>query len=170
MASAGGHIAGDTRALTFLRRALEVARGRPALLEGGIAGADDTRAALAAGAAGVVAGTRFLLTDEAGAHPECQRRILGADKTCRTTLFGLGWPAPHRVVANAATRRWCRDDGRPKLVPRVINARSRMLASLPDGAIMPTTRMQRRTCRCSPHCPNDRHARLGGGPYRAVRG
>jgi NAD(P)H-dependent flavin oxidoreductase YrpB (nitropropane dioxygenase family) len=142
MASAGGHIAGDTRALTFLRRALEVARGRPALLEGGIAGADDTRAALAAGAAGVVAGTRFLLTDEAGAHPECQRRILGADKTCRTTLFGLGWPAPHRVVANAATRRWCRDDGRPKLVPRVINARSRMLASLPDGAIMPTTRMQ----------------------------
>ena len=64
MASAGGHIAGDTRALTFLRRALEVARGRPALLEGGIAGADDTRAALAAGAAGVVAGTRFLLTDE----------------------------------------------------------------------------------------------------------
>jgi hypothetical protein len=46
------------------------------------------------------------------------------------------------VVANAATRRWCRDDGRPKLVPRVINARSRMLASLPDGAIMPTTRMQ----------------------------
>ena len=90
MASAGGHIAGDTRALTFLRCALEVARGRPVLLEGGIAGADDTRAALAAGAAGVVAGTRFLLTDEARAHPEYQRRILSAYKTFRTTLFGLG--------------------------------------------------------------------------------
>ena len=87
-AELGGN--GATRALTFLRRALEVARGRPALLEGGIAGADDTRAALAAGAAGVVAGTRFLLTDEARAHPEYQRRILGADKTFRTTLFGLG--------------------------------------------------------------------------------
>ena len=38
------------------------------------------------------------------------------------TLFGLGWPAPHRVVANVATRRWCRDDGRARLVPRLINA------------------------------------------------
>jgi L-amino acid N-acyltransferase YncA len=49
---AGGHLAGDTPALTFLPRALEMARGRPVLLAGGIAAADDTRAALAAGAAG----------------------------------------------------------------------------------------------------------------------
>ena len=138
---AGGHIAGDSRALTFLPRALEVARGRPVLLAGGIAAADDTRAALAAGAAGVVAGTRFLLTDEARAHPEYQRRILKADKTFRTKLFGLGWPAPHRVVANAATRRWCHDDGRAKLVPGLINAGSGMLAKLPDRAIMPVLKM-----------------------------
>ena len=43
----------------FLPRALEIADGRPVLLAGGIATADDTRAALAAGANGVVAGTRF---------------------------------------------------------------------------------------------------------------
>jgi NAD(P)H-dependent flavin oxidoreductase YrpB (nitropropane dioxygenase family) len=92
---AGGHIAGDTPALTFLPRALEVARGRPVLLAGGIAAADDTRAALSAGAAGVVAGTRFLLTDEARAHPEYKHRILAADNTFRTTLFGLG--GPHRI-------------------------------------------------------------------------
>jgi nitronate monooxygenase len=139
---AGGHITGDAPALTFLPQALKVARGRPVLLAGGIAAADDTRAALAAGAAGVVAGTRFLLTDEARAHPEYQRRILAADKTFRTTLFGLGWHAPHRVVANAATRRWCRDDGRAKLVPRTINACSGVLAKLPDRAIMPVMRMQ----------------------------
>jgi NAD(P)H-dependent flavin oxidoreductase YrpB (nitropropane dioxygenase family) len=66
---AGGHIAGDTPALTFLPRALEVARGRPVLLAGGVAAAGDTRAALAAGAAGVLAGTRFLLTDEARRIP-----------------------------------------------------------------------------------------------------
>ena len=66
---AGGHIAGDAPALTFLPRVLEMARGTPVLLAGGIATADDTRAALAAGAAGVVAGTRFLLTEEARAHP-----------------------------------------------------------------------------------------------------
>ena len=140
---AGGHIAGDTPALTLLPRALEVARGRPVLLAGGIATAEDTAAALAAGAAGVVAGTRFLLTDEARAHPEYQRRIIDADKTFRTTLFGLGWPAPHRVVANAATRRWCHDDGRTKLVPTVINGASGVLARLSDRAIVPLARMQR---------------------------
>ena len=123
-------------------RALKVARGRPVLLAGGIAGADDARAALAAGADGVVAGTRFLLTDEARAHPEYQRRILTADKTFRTMLFGLGWHAPHRVVANAVTRRWCHDDGRAKLAPRMINACSGVLAKLPDRAIMPVLRMQ----------------------------
>src|SRR5262245_13566136 len=117
---AGGHLAGDTPALTLLPRALAVARGRPVLLAGGIATADDTRAALAAGAGGVVAGTRFLLTEEARAHPEYQRRILKADQTFRTTPFGLGWPAPARVVANAATRRWCHGDGRAKLVPGLI--------------------------------------------------
>ena len=54
------------------------------------------------------------------------------DKTIRTTLFGLGWPAPHRVVANAATERWCHDDGTAKVGPRLINARSAVLAKLPD--------------------------------------
>jgi hypothetical protein len=34
-----------------------------------------------------------------------------------TDLFGLGWPARHRVVANAATERWLAADGRaPQLV------------------------------------------------------
>jgi NAD(P)H-dependent flavin oxidoreductase YrpB (nitropropane dioxygenase family) len=140
---AGGHIAGKTPALEFLPRVLEIARGRAVLLAGGIAAADDTRSALSAGAAGVVAGTRFLLTDEARGHPEYLSRILKADKTFRTTLFGLGWPLPHRVVANAATRRWCRDDGRAKLVPRLINAGSGMLARLPDRAIAPVLGLQR---------------------------
>ncbi len=139
---AGGHVAGDTPALTFLPSALKIARGRPVLLAGGIATADDTGAALVAGASGVVAGTRFLLTDEARAHPEYQRRILAADKTFRTKLFGLGWPLQHRVVGNAATRRWCHDDGRAKLVPRMINACSGVLARLPDRANLPVVKMQ----------------------------
>lgn len=140
---AGGHIAGTTPAVDLLPRALEVARGRPVLLAGGIAAAEDTAAALAAGADGVVAGTRFLLTHEARAHPEYQRRIIDADKTFRTTLFGLGWPVPHRVVANAATRRWCHEDGRTKLVPALINSASGVLARLPDRAAMSVMRMQR---------------------------
>ena len=131
---AGGHLAGDMSAAEFLPRALEIADGRPVLVAGGIATADDTGAALAAGASGVVAGTRFLLTHEARAHPEYQRRILAADKTFRTMLFGLGWPAPHRVVANAATLRWCHGDGSAKLTPRMINAGSGILAKLPERA------------------------------------
>ena len=61
---AGGHLCGTTEALRFLPRALALADGRPVLLAGGIATGEDTRAALAAGAGGVIAGTRFLLTHE----------------------------------------------------------------------------------------------------------
>ena len=139
---AGGHLVGDTPALELLPRALQPAEGRPVLLAGGIANSDDTRVALAAGASGVVAGTRFLLTHEARAHPEYQRRIIAADKTFRTTLFGLGWPAPHRVIANAATDRWCHDDGVAKLAPRLINARSGVLATLPGHAVASVLRVQ----------------------------
>jgi NAD(P)H-dependent flavin oxidoreductase YrpB (nitropropane dioxygenase family) len=128
----GGHLSGVRLALEFLPEAIRVASGRPVLLAGGIASAADTRAALGAGADGVIAGTRFLLTPESGAHPRYQRRILAAQKTIRTTLFGLSWHAPHRVIANAATRRWCDSDGTVKRLPELINARSGVLARLPD--------------------------------------
>jgi nitronate monooxygenase len=131
---AGGHLCGSTPALEFLPKALELANGLPVFLAGGIATGADTQAALAAGASGVIAGTRFLLTHESGAHREYQRRVLAADKTFRTMLFGLGWPAPHRVVANAATKRWCHADGTIKFAPRMINAASGVLAKLPDRA------------------------------------
>jgi NAD(P)H-dependent flavin oxidoreductase YrpB (nitropropane dioxygenase family) len=100
------------------------------LLAGGVATSADTAAALAAGATGVVAGTRFVLTEESEAHPEYRRRVLAADRTLETTLFGLGWPARHRVVPNAATRRWS-----ARRLPSLINALSGPLARLaPDGA------------------------------------
>lgn len=127
---AGGHLAGTVAALAFLPTACSIAAGRPVLLAGGIATSADTAAALAAGASGVVAGTRFVLTEESEAHPEYRRRVLAADRTLETTLFGLGWPARHRVVPNAATRRW---SGRR--LPSLINALSGPLARMaPDGA------------------------------------
>jgi nitronate monooxygenase len=129
---AGGHLSGATEALRLLPRVLQHGDGLPVLLAGGIASGDDTRTALAAGASGVIAGTRFLLTHESGAHPEYRRRVLAARKTFRTMLFGLGWPAPHRVIANAATDRWCREDGTIRAVPRLVNSRSALLAKLPD--------------------------------------
>ena len=128
---AGGHLSGTTDSLQFLPHALAIADGRPVLLAGGIATAADTRAALAAGASGVIAGTRFLLTHECRAHPTYQRRVLAADRTIRTMLFGLGWPAPHRVIPNAATERWCNGDGTAKPVTRVITSGSAFLAKFP---------------------------------------
>jgi NAD(P)H-dependent flavin oxidoreductase YrpB (nitropropane dioxygenase family) len=118
---AGGHLVGVEPALAALahvrdatgtaptaRTAGRSPNDTPLLLAGGIADAADVKRALDAGADAVVAGTRFLLTDEAAAHPDYKRRVLVATRTIETQLFGLGWPMRHRVVPNAATDRWCK--------------------------------------------------------------
>jgi nitronate monooxygenase len=106
---AGGHVRGTTPALQLLeeaRRALPP--DYPVLLAGGIAARADVRAALEAGAAAAAAGTRFLLSEESRAHPLYKERLLAADETLLTDLFGAGWPAPHRVVPNAAAEHMLR--------------------------------------------------------------
>jgi len=103
---AGGHVRGRTPAIELLERVRSaLPRGYPLLLAGGVAERADVERALQAGASAAVAGTSFLLSAESRAHPEYKRRLLDADETILTELFGLGWPAPHRVVPNAATER-----------------------------------------------------------------
>jgi NAD(P)H-dependent flavin oxidoreductase YrpB (nitropropane dioxygenase family) len=110
---AGGHVRGTTGALSLLEETrATLPAGVSLWLAGGIADRPDVETALAAGAEAVVMGTRFLLADESHAHPEYKRRLLDARETVLTELFGAGWPAPHRVVRNAATDRWLRDDAR----------------------------------------------------------
>jgi hypothetical protein len=70
------------------------------------------------------------MTHEANANREYQRRIMDADTTIETNLFGLSWPLRHRVIPNAATRRWCRADGRAKALPTALNTMSRPLSVL----------------------------------------
>ncbi|OBH63366.1 oxidoreductase [Mycobacterium colombiense] len=139
---AGGHLVGTVAALEFLPRALAAAAGRPVFVAGGIATGADTRAALDAGASGVIAGTRFLLTHEANANRAYQQRILMADKTIETNLFGLSWPLRHRVVPNAATRRWCDRNGKAKALPAALNAASRPLSALGYFDAGPLMRLQ----------------------------
>jgi NAD(P)H-dependent flavin oxidoreductase YrpB (nitropropane dioxygenase family) len=103
---AGGHLVGVELALQALPAVLDAAAGAPVLLAGGIADHADARRALDEGAVAAVAGTRFLLTHESAAHPQYKRRVLAAQRTIETQLFGLGWPMRHRVVPNAATDRW----------------------------------------------------------------
>ncbi|MGE5281752.1 MAG: NAD(P)H-dependent flavin oxidoreductase [Chloroflexota bacterium] len=103
---AGGHVRGRLPALELLAQVrAALPEDCPLLLAGDVAERADVERALDAGASAAVAGTRFLLAEESRAHPEYKRRLLGADETILTELFGLGWPAPHRVVPNAATER-----------------------------------------------------------------
>lgn len=109
---AGGHVRGTTPGFELLAR-IRAAVRIPVLLAGGIVDAGDVREALGAGASAAVVGTRFLLSDECRAHPGYKQRCVDASETVLTELFGLGWPdAPHRVIPNAATRRWLGDDPR----------------------------------------------------------
>lgn len=142
---AGGHVRGTTPALELLERVRSaLPAGYPLLLAGGIAERADVQRALEAGAAGAVAGTRFLLAEESRAHPEYRQRLLRARGTILTELFGAGWPAPHRVIANAATERWLRSDPRGPQLNRLLN---RLLAPgaryVPAGVRGRMARMQR---------------------------
>jgi nitronate monooxygenase len=118
----GGHVRGCAPALElFAQVRAALPRDYPLLLAGGIAERGDVEQALAAGASAAVAGTRFLLSEESRAHPEYRRRLLAAEQTILTELFGAGWPAPHRVVANAATERWLGTDPRGPALNRALN-------------------------------------------------
>jgi len=116
---AGGHVRGTTPALRLLEEVrAALPQDYPLLLAGGIATRDDARVTLEAGASAAVAGTRFLLSEESRAHPAYKQRLLAAEKTLLTELFGAGWPAPHRVVPNAATEHWLLPGVRPLFAMR----------------------------------------------------
>jgi nitronate monooxygenase len=110
---AGGHVRGTLPAMELLART-RAALGDdfPVLTAGGVTSRADVEARLEAGAEAVVSGTRFLMTEESGAHPDYKSRLIAAHDTVLTELFGFGWPAPHRVVPNAATSRWLSRDRR----------------------------------------------------------
>ena len=155
---AGGHVRGKAPALELLEQArVALPEGFPLLLAGGIAGSVDVRRALDAGSVGAVAGTRFLLSEESRAHPEYRRRLLGARETILTELFGAGWPAPHRVIANAATERWLTRDPRGPRLNRLLNRLTGPGARyMPEGLQGRVARAQRPGSRLlSPLGPTD---------------
>jgi NAD(P)H-dependent flavin oxidoreductase YrpB (nitropropane dioxygenase family) len=132
---AGGHVRGGMPALELLERARAVLPAEfPLLLAGGLAERADVETALDAGAVAAVAGTRFLLSEESRAHPEYRRRLLDAERTILTELFGAGWPAPHRVVPNEATASRLGTDPRGPALSRAINR-----ATAPGARYLPAS-------------------------------
>ena len=141
---AGGHLLGTEPIRTFLPKALEVADGRPVMAAGGVATGAAANALIEQGAAAVVAGTRFLLTEECRAHPGYKRRVLEAEKTLETRLFSVGWPDRHRVVPNAVTDRWCsRSSAGPRAVVAANRALAPLMRALPSSAATATLKWQR---------------------------
>jgi nitronate monooxygenase len=100
---AGGHLRGTVGLLALLDAVLD-AVDVPVLAAGGIGSGRAMAAALAAGAAGVRVGTRFVGTTESGSHPDYIQTLIGASAadTVITTAFSGMWPdAPHRALRSA---------------------------------------------------------------------
>jgi nitronate monooxygenase len=130
---AGGHVRGKLPAAELLARTkAALPEAFPVLSAGGVTTGSEARARLDAGAEAVVCGTRFLMSPESGAHPAYKERLTEAGETLLTELFGFGWPAPHRVVSNAATERWLTGDPRgPAWVRALQRASAPLLARAP---------------------------------------
>jgi NAD(P)H-dependent flavin oxidoreductase YrpB (nitropropane dioxygenase family) len=102
---AGGHVRGRIGLVPLLGDVLD-AVDVPVVAAGGIGTARAMAAALAAGAAAVRVGTRFVAAVESGAHPEYQAALLAAraEDTVLTETFSVMWPhAPHRVLRSCVT-------------------------------------------------------------------
>ena len=97
---AGGHVRGTTPILALLDQIGAFAK-IPFLAAGNMSSGVGLAVALAAGAAGVRIGTRFLTATESDAHPQYIEALLQAkaSDTVLTEAFSTGWPdAPHRVL------------------------------------------------------------------------
>ena len=115
---AGGHGTGTRSTFTLVPEAADlIAAERPEVLllaAGGIADGRSVAAALALGADGVVAGTRFWATRQAAVTRGAHARALAVngDATRRTSVYdivrGKPWPPVYtgRVLANDFVTRW----------------------------------------------------------------
>ena len=112
---AGGHVWGEVTTMALVPAVVDAVAPVPVIAAGGIADGRGLAAALALGAQAGWVGTRFVASEEAGAHPEYKRLLMGARETDtrHSELFDIGWEqAPHRTLRNSTVRLW-EDAGRP---------------------------------------------------------
>src|SRR5215212_780391 len=100
---AGGHVQGTQPLDAVLAQTLAEVTV-PVVAAGGVGTAERVAELLAAGAAAIRIGTRFIAAEEADAHPRYVEALIGAspEDTVFTESFAAGWPeAPHRVLRSA---------------------------------------------------------------------
>jgi len=106
---AGGHVQSTTPLDELLPVVVDQAKDVPVLAAGGIATGAHMRRLFAAGASGVLMGTRFVATKEGNAHDEYKNALTRAkaSDTVYTVCFQDGWTnAPHRVLRNKTLEMW----------------------------------------------------------------
>ncbi|WP_437670028.1 NAD(P)H-dependent flavin oxidoreductase [Sorangium sp. So ce131] len=114
---AGGHARATIDTSKLVKDIKKQVKPPLLLAAGGIADGASVVRALANGADGVVAGTRFVASTEAYAHPDYKARLVaaGRDATALQTFFGPEWPnARQRVLRNRVVRQWA---GRESRIP-----------------------------------------------------
>jgi len=132
---AGGHVWGEVSTMALVPVVVDAVGRIPVIAAGGIADGRGLAAALALGAAGAWMGTRFVASEEAGAHPEYLSRLVAANETdtLHSSLFDGGWPdAPHRTLRNETTEAWIAA-GRP--APGARPGEGEVLARRGDGEV-----------------------------------
>jgi nitronate monooxygenase len=102
---AGGHIRGTLGLLPLLSAVLDKV-SVPVLAAGGIGSGRSIAGAVAAGAAGVRMGTRFIAAEESNAHPDYVRAVIAAraEDSVRTNRFHIECPlcpSTHGVLRQA---------------------------------------------------------------------
>ncbi|MGA9669113.1 MAG: nitronate monooxygenase [Terracidiphilus sp.] len=106
---AGGHVRSEVTTLALIPSVVDSVAPVSVVAAGGISDGRAVTAAMALGAAGVMLGTRFVVSDEANSHPVYRQKIIEAAETdtVHTTLFNGGWEnAPHRVLRNHTYDKW----------------------------------------------------------------
>jgi nitronate monooxygenase/enoyl-[acyl-carrier protein] reductase II len=107
---AGGHVRGTSSIWELLPAVVAAVSPLPVLASGGIGDGAGIARAIGLGAQGVSLGTRFVATEESGAHPEYKRRIVESvakDTVYTEDLYDISWPgAPTRTLRNRTFDEW----------------------------------------------------------------
>lgn len=118
---AGGHVWGKVGSLALIPAVVDAVDPMPVIAAGGIGDGRGLAAVLALGAQAGWMGTRFVVADESGAHPDYRDRVVEATETdtvLSVGVFDRGFEnAPVRTLDNSTLRRW-REAGSPPIGKR----------------------------------------------------